>query len=88
MYRFELEQEPAVAQAAPAVIASPPLTAPAASPAERPCAPGRQCLLVYPKDAMDRAKKAADKALPEGPARPVGGGWEPSTSASPAQRAD
>jgi lipopolysaccharide export system protein LptA len=52
MYRFELEQEPAVAQAAPAVISSPPLTAPAANPAERPCAPGRQCLLVYPKDAM------------------------------------
>ena len=88
MYRFELEQEPAVAQAAPAVIASPPLTAPAASPAERPCAPGRQCLLVYPKDAMDRAKKATDKVLPEVPAARPGGGWEPSTSASPAQRAD
>jgi LPS export ABC transporter protein LptC len=87
MYRFELEQEPAVAQAAPAVIASPPLTAPAANPAERPCAPGRQCLLVYPKDAMERAKKSTDKVLPEAPAaRP--GGWEPSTSASPPQRAD
>ncbi len=87
MYRFELEQEPAVAPAAPAVISSPPLTAPAANPAERPCAPGRQCLLVYPKDAMERAKKATDKILPEVPAaRP--GGWEPSTSASPAQRAD
>ncbi len=88
MYRFELEQEPAVAQAAPAVIASPPLTAPAANPAERPCAPGRQCLLVYPKDAMERAKKATDKFLPEGPAARSGGGWEPSTSASPPQRAD
>src|SRR4029453_3826366 len=88
MYRFELEQEPAVAQAAPAVIASPPLTAPAANPAERPCAPGRQCLLVYPKDAMERAKKATDKILPEAPAARPGGGWEPSTSASPAQRAD
>jgi LPS export ABC transporter protein LptC len=87
MYRFELEQEPAVAQAAPAVIASPPLTAPAANPAERPCAPGRQCLLVYPKDAMERAKRATDKVLPELP-RVKPGGWEPSTSASPAQRAD
>ncbi|HSR82244.1 MAG TPA: hypothetical protein VLL28_15835, partial [Hyphomicrobiaceae bacterium] len=88
MYRFELEQEPAVAQAAPAVIASPPLTAPAANPAERPCAPGRQCLLVYPKDAMERAKKATDKILPEAPAARPGGGWEPSTSASPPQRSD
>jgi LPS export ABC transporter protein LptC len=87
MYRFELEQEPPAAQA-PAVIASPPLTAPAANPAERPCAPGRQCLLVYPKDAMERAKKATDKILPEVPAARSGGGWEPSTSASPAQRAD
>ena len=88
MYRFELDQEPSVAPAAPAVIASPPLTAPAANPAERPCAPGRQCLLVYPKDAMDRAKKATDKILPDAPAARPGGGWEPSTSASPAQRAD
>ena len=88
MYRFELEHEPAVAQAAPAVISSPPLTAPAANPAERPCAPGRQCLLVYPKDAMERAKKATDKVLPEVPAARSGGGWEPSTSASPPQRAD
>jgi len=88
MYRFELEQEPPVAAAAPAVIASPPLTAPAANPAERACAPGRQCLLVYPKDAMDKAKKSVDKVLPEIPAAKPGGGWEPSTSASPPQRAD
>jgi len=88
MYRFELEQEPAVAPAAPAVIATPPLTAPAANPAERACAPGRQCLLVYPKDAMDKAKKGTDDILQRIPAaRPVGG-WEPSTSASPPQRAD
>jgi len=88
MYRFELEQEPPVAAAAPAVIASPPLTAPAANPAERACAPGRQCLLVYPKDAMDKAKKSVDKVLPEIPAAKPGGAWEPSTSASPPQRAD
>jgi len=88
MYRFELEQEPAVAPAAPAVTASPTLTAPPANPADRACAPGRQCLLVYPKDAMDKAKKTMDKVLPEVPAARPGGGWEPSTSASPPQRAD
>jgi LPS export ABC transporter protein LptC len=88
MYRFELEQEPAVAATAPAVTASPTLTAPPANPADRACAPGRQCLLVYPKDAMDRAKKTVDKLLPEVPAARPAGGWEPSTSASPPQRAD
>src|SRR5262249_3793059 len=41
--RFEVDRDPAVAQPAPATIASPPLTAPAANPAERACAPGRQC---------------------------------------------
>jgi hypothetical protein len=88
MYRFEQEQEPAVAQAAPATIASPPLTAPAANPTERACAPGRQCLLVYPKDAMEKAKKATDRILPDLPAAKPAQGWEPSTSASPPQRAD
>jgi lipopolysaccharide transport protein LptA/LPS export ABC transporter protein LptC len=88
MYRFELDQEPAVAPAAPAVIATPPLTAPAANPAERACAPGRQCLLVYPKDAMDKAKKGTDNILQHVPAAKPVGGWEPSTSASPPQRAD
>ena len=92
MYRFELEQEPAVAQAGPAVSASPPLTAPppvATNPAERACAPGRQCLLVYPKEARERAKSAVDKLFPEAapPAKP-NEGWQPSTSASPTQRGD
>ena len=57
MYRWELE--PSAAHAAPTTSASPPLTAPAAvssTPAERACPPGKQCLLVHPKDAQDRAK--------------------------------
>jgi LPS export ABC transporter protein LptC/lipopolysaccharide transport protein LptA len=90
MYRFELEQEPAVA-AAPATSASPPLTAPApvsTNPAERACAPGRQCLLVYPKEAQERAKGAVDKALPGSSAAKTGDAWLPSTSASPTLRGD
>jgi LPS export ABC transporter protein LptC len=91
MYRFELEQEPAVAHAAPATSASPPLTAPApvsSNPAERACAPGRQCLLVYPKEAQERAKGAIDKVLPGSSAAKTGDAWEPSTSASPTLRGD
>jgi lipopolysaccharide transport protein LptA len=91
MYRFELEQEPAVAPAAPATSASPQLTAPAppsSNPAERACAPGRQCLLVYPKDAQDRAKGAVDKVLPGSSAAKTGEPWLPSTSASPTLRGD
>ncbi len=67
MYRFELEQEPAVAQAGPAVSASPPLAAPApvsANPAERACAPGQQCLLVYPSELKQKAKSAVEKRPP------------------------
>jgi LPS export ABC transporter protein LptC/lipopolysaccharide transport protein LptA len=89
MYRFEGEQEPAVAHASPAVSASPTLTpqpAPA-NPSERACAPGRQCLLIYPKDAKERAKALVDKVLPEAAGSPKEG-WQPSTSASPAQRGD
>ena len=92
MYRFELEQEPAVAEAAPAVSASPPLATPPpvqTNPAERACAPGRQCLLVYPKEARERAKGIVEKMLPGATsAAKESGGWQPSTSASPAQRAD
>jgi lipopolysaccharide transport protein LptA len=91
MYRFELEQEPAVAPAAPATSASPQLTAPppvSSNPAERACAPGRQCLLVYPKDAQDRAKGVADKVLPGSSAAKTGDAWLPSTSASPTLRGD
>ena len=90
MYRFEVEQEPAVAQAAPAVSASPPLAAPApvsANPAERACAAGRQCLLVYPKEAKEKAKEAVERSFPT-PSAKIGDGWQPSTSASPPQRGD
>ena len=93
MYRFELEQEPAAAGAVPAVSASPPLTAPRTAGAEptqpsRACPPGKQCLLFYPKEAQEKAKDAVKKLLPERrPARPSEG-WQPSTSASPAQRSD
>lgn len=91
MYRFELEQEPAVAQASPATSASPLLTAPPPvpiNPAERACAPGRQCLLFYPKEARDKAKGAVDKVLPATPAAKIGDSWEPSTSTSPTLRSD
>jgi LPS export ABC transporter protein LptC len=91
MYRFELEQEPAVVHAAPATSASPPLTAPppvSSNPAERACAPGRQCLLVYPKEAQERAKGAVEKVLPGSSAAKSGDAWQPSTSASPTLRGD
>jgi LPS export ABC transporter protein LptC len=91
MYRFELEQEPAVAPVGPASSASLPLTAPppaSNNPAERACAPGRQCLLVYPKEAQERAKGAVDKVLPGSSAARTGDAWQPSTSASPTLRGD
>ena len=89
MYRFELEQEPAVAQAGPAVSASPPLAAPApvsANPAERACAPGRQCLLVYPSELKQKAKSAVESVLPATPSAKIGDGWQSSTN--PSQRGD
>jgi LPS export ABC transporter protein LptC/lipopolysaccharide transport protein LptA len=91
MYRFELEQEAPSAQAVPASSASPPLSAPANSgtdPSGRTCPPGKQCLLFYPKEAQDKAKEAAKKALSNHPAAKVGESWEPSTSASPATRSE
>jgi lipopolysaccharide transport protein LptA len=89
MYRFELEQEPAVAQAGTAVSASPPLAAPApvsANPAERACAPGRQCLLVYPSELKQKAKSAVESVLPATPSAKIGDGWQSSTN--PSQRGD
>ena len=91
MYRFEVEQEPAVAPAGPAISASPPATPsapPSTNPAERACAPGRQCLLIYPKDAQDRAKGAVDKIVPGSSGARTGEAWQPSTSASPTMRGD
>lgn len=91
MYRFELEQEAPSAQAVPATSASPPLSAPAAAgtdPAGRACPPGKQCLLFYPKEAQDKAKDSAKKALPGHPGVNVGESWEPSTSASPPMQSE
>jgi lipopolysaccharide transport protein LptA/LPS export ABC transporter protein LptC len=83
MYRFEQEEQPA-AQAVPATSASPPLTP--ADPAGRTCPPGKQCLLLYPKEAMEKAKEEAAKRAP-GAAKAIEG-WQPSTSASPAMRSE
>jgi lipopolysaccharide transport protein LptA/LPS export ABC transporter protein LptC len=88
MYRFELEEEPH-AMSAPAVSASEPSATGGAGhalsteTAPRTCAPGKQCLLFFPKDAQDRAKGAVIETGP--PAKPADG-WQPSTSASPALR--
>ncbi|RTL72889.1 MAG: LPS export ABC transporter periplasmic protein LptC [Hyphomicrobiales bacterium] len=88
MYRFE-NDEKATAAAAEAARVPPPVInkAPDAKATSdngfenRPCPPGRQCLLAYPKEIEDKAKQVI-KALPAAPAA----GWEPSTSASPVQR--
>ena len=92
MYRFELEQEPAGRAAGPATSASPPLTAPGPArrtdPSRARCPPGKQCLLFYPKEAKRRPRSAVKKVLPDAPAAKTGDGWQPSTSASPAQRGD
>jgi len=91
MYRFEVETE---AAPGPATSASAPQTAPppapAADPSQRACPPGKQCVLFYPKDAHERAKEGANKALPGGhPEKAHEGprdGWEPSNSSSPVMR--
>jgi lipopolysaccharide export system protein LptA len=87
MYRFELESE---AVPAPAVSASPPQTGPAPprDPASRSCPPGKQCLLVYPKEVQEKAKAAVKKLLPDAAAGKPSEGWQPSTSASPVLRSD
>jgi LPS export ABC transporter protein LptC len=88
MYRFELESE---AASKPSVSASPPQTGPAAPPTDptsRSCPPGKQCLLVYPKEVRERAKAAVKKLLPGHEANKPNEGWQPSTSASPVLRSD
>jgi LPS export ABC transporter protein LptC/lipopolysaccharide transport protein LptA len=90
MYRFEDLPSAQQPVAAPATSASQPLAAPpsrmTAGPEGRTCAPGRQCALIYPKDAEAKAKDAIKKAVPGLTGRKAGDGWEPSTSASPAMR--
>ena len=39
---------------------------------ERACPPGKQCLLVYPKEAKEKAKSAVEKVLPEASAAKTG----------------
>jgi len=89
MYRFELEEEPR-AMSAPAINGAEPVAGggtqtghAATSEAPRTCAPGKQCLLFFPKDAQDRAKGVI--VQPSTPGKPTDG-WQPSTSASPALR--
>lgn len=79
-YRFEGEAEgtaKAPALKAPSISASPPATSSgSANAAEgRSCPPGKQCVLIYPKDVKDKAKDALNKVAPgvkvpelEGPA--------------------
>jgi lipopolysaccharide export system protein LptA len=95
MYRFELEDEPhkndgtATSASDPATadpVAQPPrVVAGENNPAGRTCAPGKQCLLFFPKDAQDRAKDTVKKVAPD--AKP-NDAWQPSTSASPTLRSD
>jgi LPS export ABC transporter protein LptC len=87
MYRFELETE---AVPAPATSASPPQTGPTPpkDPATRSCPPGKQCLLVYPKEVQEKAKAAVKKLLPDAAPSKPNEGWQPSTSASPVLRSD
>jgi lipopolysaccharide transport protein LptA len=81
-YRFEGEADtPAAGKApplkTPAISASPPATSSgSANAAEgRSCPPGKQCVLIYPKDVKEKAKDALNKNAPglkvpelEGPA--------------------
>ncbi len=88
MYRFE-NDERTTAAAHEAARVPPPVTPkePAAKGGQdnsfenRPCPPGRQCFLAYPKEIEEKAKQIIKQA----PALPAAG-WEPSTSASPVQR--
>jgi hypothetical protein len=69
MYRFENQAEtPAKAPIvkAPAISASPPATSPGtANAAEgRSCPPGKQCMLIYPNEAKQKAKDLLNKAAP------------------------
>jgi lipopolysaccharide transport protein LptA len=67
MYRFEeeggaaaaLAKQPAVAPTVPATSSSA-----AETPEGRTCPPGRQCTLIYPKDAKDKAKQLLKKVAP------------------------
>jgi len=71
MYRFESEGEPAPPKGGAAISASPPATS-SSSAEGRSCPPGKQCVLIYPKDAKEKAKELLKKTpaapLLDGPA--------------------
>jgi lipopolysaccharide transport protein LptA len=84
MYRFELEDEPHRTDGVATSASEPATSNPAAepphaamsdnNPSGRTCAPGKQCLLFFPKDAQDRAKltvkeTAKDKETSRGTTR-------------------
>jgi LPS export ABC transporter protein LptC/lipopolysaccharide transport protein LptA len=97
MYRFEVENDGAGPSAAQRLeqqqAAKPPGAAggPAVSssraetPTGRTCPPGKQCLLVFPQEAKDRAKGLMKKTLPNAA---VEDAWQPSTSGSSVIRND
>lgn len=79
-YRFEVDHDaPQPAPVATPQGPAPPPSAPtAANPTGRVCPPGKTCVLFYPKDAKEAAKRIREKnsAAPSD-------GWAPATSASP-----
>jgi LPS export ABC transporter protein LptC len=80
LYRFEADSD---AQGADVPGAPGAARTGEGATAKRTCPPGKQCLLFYPKEA----KEAAKKALPPAAAK-AAEGWEPSTSASPVLRGE
>lgn len=87
MYRFEIDEKSAAAAQAAAQLPPPkaadpkaPAAAQSADPfTNRPCPPGRQCVLFHPKQAEEKAKELVKPHV-------TAPGWEPSSSASPVQR--
>ena len=90
MYRFESDGESAAAAAA---VSAPPPTVDAPKTAgetdlsKRTCPAGKQCALLYPKDAKDRAKEVGKKVLPNLPSK-IGEGWQSGTTSEPGRRGD
>ena len=91
MYRFELEQEPAVAPAGPATSASPQLTAPAPA-LEQPAGTRMRARQAVPAGLSEGCAGQGQGRGRQGPSRvsaaKTGEAWLPSTSASPTLRGD
>jgi lipopolysaccharide transport protein LptA len=67
MYRFEGEASTKVPAAkSPSISASPPASSSASANAAegRSCPPGKQCMLIYPKEAKEKAKELLNKSAP------------------------